>query len=105
MHQHGIDGTENSRHISPEFKSIELDAIKALSKDHRTSKFTPALLGYEESQQDRSGPVPGGFLTYIVWVFVHGLQLGDLSGNATTFWQLPRAKRGLIRTAVKETLL
>lgn len=86
------------------FNPMELDAHQALSKDKRTSTFTPALLGYGESQQDQSGLVPGGFLTYVVWEFVPGLQLGDLSGNATAFWQLPRAERDLIRTAFKETL-
>ncbi|KAJ5831807.1 hypothetical protein N7474_000118 [Penicillium riverlandense] len=87
-----------------EFKPIELDAHQAPSKDKQTSKFTPALLGYEESQQDQSGLVPGGFLIYVVWEFVPGLQLGDLSGNATAFWQLPRTERDRIRAAFKKTL-
>lgn len=38
-----------------EFKLVELDAYQARGKDDRNSKLTPALLGYDESRQDRSG--------------------------------------------------
>lgn len=38
-----------------EFKLVELDAYQARGKDDRNSKLTPALLGYDESWQGRSG--------------------------------------------------
>lgn len=86
------------------FKPRELEAHQALSKDTMASAYTPALLSYDELQQGRSGLVPGGFLTYVVYEFIQGKRLGDDSGHATTFWELPRAERDLIRVAFKEAI-
>lgn len=70
------------------FRSQEITAYLHLNADQWIKRFTPSLLGYEEKRQDRTGLVPGGFLTYIVWQIVPGVQLGDYSGKATAFWKI-----------------
>ncbi|KAJ5726655.1 uncharacterized protein N7483_008012 [Penicillium malachiteum] len=87
------------------FKPKELHAFQTLSKNITTSNFTPSLLGYRESEQDASGMIPGGFLTFIVWQIVPGLWLGSPSGEATGFWDsgLDLEERNLIRAKFKDT--
>lgn len=89
------------------FKPAELYAYQILSKNILASKFTPSLLGYQESKQNDSGLVPGGFITYIVWQVAPGLRLGDYSGDATGFWDSIKeiSERDLIRALFKETFV
>jgi hypothetical protein len=56
----------------------ELTAYQDLTK--RKSSNTPKLLGYKASQQDKSGPVPGGFAVFLAWEMVPGLRLGSKKG-------------------------
>jgi hypothetical protein len=51
----------------------ELDAFKAFTK--LGSTVTPKLLAYKETTQDEGRLVPGGYITYIVWEKVPGVQL------------------------------
>lgn len=87
------------------FKSEELRAYQIFGKNTWASKFTPSLLGYDQSKQNDSGLVPGGFPTFIVWQIVPGLWLGDYSGDATGFWDSinERAERNLICALFQET--
>jgi hypothetical protein len=81
----------------------ELVAYKTLTE--KGSTITPQLLGYSEDRQDRSGLVPGGFLTWFAWEVVPGLRLGDYSGKATAFWLLQDPKeRAEIREAFRKAL-
>lgn len=56
-------------------KPSELVAYQTLSKDPHASKFTPRLLGFEESKQQASAnaTAPGGFVVIVVWEVVPGL--------------------------------
>ncbi|KAJ5762811.1 hypothetical protein N7533_001492 [Penicillium manginii] len=69
--------------VTPE----ELVAFKILRDHDAASKATPSLLAYQETTQSANMPVPGGFLTYVVWKKVSGIQLGDNTGAATSFWK------------------
>ncbi|CAI7663765.1 unnamed protein product [Penicillium manginii] len=69
--------------VTPE----ELVAFKILRDHDAASKVTPSLLAYLETTQSANMPVPGGFLTYVVWQKVSGIQLGDNTGAATSFWK------------------
>ncbi|KAJ6032623.1 hypothetical protein N7540_003355 [Penicillium herquei] len=88
-----------------QFKPKELQAFQILSNDSTTSEFTPSLLGYQESEQDASGMVPGGFLTFVVWEIVPGIWLGSPSTEAIGFWEsgLDLEERNLIRAKFKDT--
>ena len=79
----------------------ELFAYKALTR--KGSTITPRLLGYKESQQDSSGLVPGGFITWFAWEIVPGLRLGDDFG-AAAFWDLESSEREQVRLTFLETL-
>ena len=79
----------------------ELFAYKALTR--KGSTITPRLLGYKESQQDSSGLVPGGFITWFAWEIVLGLRLGDDFG-AAAFWDLESSEREQVRLTFLETL-
>ena len=100
-----LEDTATRAQQAMSYKPEELRAYQILGKDRWASKFTPSLLGYQESKQNDSGLVPGGFLTYIVWQIVPGLQLGDYAGDATWFWDSikERTERDLIRALFKET--
>jgi hypothetical protein len=81
----------------PIFQPNELSAYRTLGGHPTTSKFTPKLLGSKVSVQEHLGIFPGGFLTFIVWERVPGLPLGDRTGNATGYWNLPPHERAKIR--------
>lgn len=66
---------EFDRQASEVRTNHELTTFKTLT--NRVSKVTPTLLGYKQSKQDDRLPVPGGYITYIVWEKVPGIQLGD----------------------------
>ncbi|PYH97696.1 hypothetical protein BO71DRAFT_372767 [Aspergillus ellipticus CBS 707.79] len=78
------------------FTPEELWALKTMTE--RGSRNTPRLLDYKESTQDSSGPVPGGFITWIVWEIIPGICLGDTFG-ADRFWQLKQGERRAIQEA------
>lgn len=79
----------------------EFEAYKILSQ--KRSTITPKLLGYKEETQDSSVLVPGGFITWLVWEIVPGIQLGDAVG-AATFWGLAIGEREEIRQIFQRTL-
>ncbi|OOQ87318.1 hypothetical protein PEBR_17817 [Penicillium brasilianum] len=54
--------------------------------------FTPKLLGYKISTQDKSGFVPGGFAVWLVWEKVPGVRLSE-----NEFWALQHPEREEIR--------
>ncbi|OKO96419.1 hypothetical protein PENSUB_10594 [Penicillium subrubescens] len=82
------------------FRSAEFRAFLTFEKQHSTC--TPPLLGYLEDQQDRFGPVPGGFITYYAWEAVPGIRLGDYTGKAPQFWTLDKKEREEIRVAFRQ---
>ncbi|OOQ90521.1 hypothetical protein PEBR_04313 [Penicillium brasilianum] len=77
----------------------ELIAYRDLTE--KGSSDTPKLLGYKIGKQDRSGLVPGGFITWLVWEIVPGLRLGDGNG-ADPFWALERGERNQVRSAFQK---
>lgn len=85
------------------FQPEELEAYTILSDHPTVSKFTPKLLGYKVSRQGPSGFVPGGFLIVVVWEYVEGLPLGDLTGDATGYWSLSGSERAEVRRHVEKT--
>jgi hypothetical protein len=74
----------------------ELNALRSMTR--MGSNITPQLLAWSEGQQNKSGLVPGGYITYLVWEIVPGLRLGDSMG-ADAFWGLPREQRDEVRVA------
>lgn len=86
---------------------VELTALitALITFSSRKSKITPALLAYKEDKQDQDGLVPGGYITYIVWEVVPGVQLGDgftpKDGNSP-FWSFSREERDVIRDVFKQ---
>ncbi|OOQ91040.1 hypothetical protein PEBR_02252 [Penicillium brasilianum] len=58
--------------------------------------FTPKLLGYKISTQDKSEFVPGGFAVWLVWEKVPGVRLGDID-RSNEFWALQYPEREEIR--------
>ncbi|CDM33106.1 hypothetical protein DTO013E5_5705 [Penicillium roqueforti] len=80
-----------------EFTPPELKAYKFL-KD-KCSQNTPLLLAYKQGSQDsRSGAVPRGHLTWIVWEKVPGDRLGDFK-SAFVYWDMDREERKRVREA------
>lgn len=85
------------------FRTAEFRAFLTFEK--QVSTCTPPLLGYLEDQQDRFGPVPGGFITYYAWEAMPGKRLGDYTGKATQFWTLDKKEREEIRVAFRQIYL
>ncbi|KAJ5354380.1 uncharacterized protein N7496_012813 [Penicillium cataractarum] len=77
------------------FTPPELTALLDLTQKRSTN--TPKLLGYKVSTQDSLGPVPGGFVIWLVWEIVPGLRLGDSTG-ADAFWGLESFEREQVRS-------
>lgn len=71
----------------------ELIAYEELT---RKSSITPKLLGHKTTIQDKSGPVPGGFVVWLVWEMLPGLRLGSRHGP-DAFWALDDTEREEIR--------
>lgn len=80
------------------------EAIAYRKLTEQGSTNTPKLLGYKVTTQDRSGHVPGGFATCLVWEMVPGLRLGNKHGP-DPFWRLDRSERDLIRASFVKGLL
>ncbi|KAJ5961827.1 hypothetical protein N7501_006768 [Penicillium viridicatum] len=85
------------------FRTAEFRAFLTFEKQGSTC--TPPLLGYLEDQQDRFGPVPGGFITYYAWEAMPGTRLGDYTGKAPRFWTLDDEEREDIRLAFRKIYL
>lgn len=74
----------------PIYAPTELKAFQKLKL--MACNVTPALLGYNQAQQDIDDAVPGGFSVCIVWDKVPGESLSD-----EHFWSLDRDARDAIR--------
>lgn len=99
-----LEDSETRAKQASTFTPRDLLAYKTFSGIPGGATFTPELLGYKENQQDSSGLVPGGFITWFAWEIVPGPRLGDYSGDATGFWPLERAERDKIRQVFQKTL-
>ncbi|GCB23012.1 hypothetical protein AAWM_05897 [Aspergillus awamori] len=101
-----IEGTEaepptTRAEQTESFCPIELKHLRALTQ--KGSTITPRLLDSKEDKQDNTGFVPGGFVTWVVWEVVPGLQLGNDVGSAP-FWGLSPDERDAVRQAFKESI-
>ncbi|KAJ5168219.1 uncharacterized protein N7482_003813 [Penicillium canariense] len=97
---------ENSTVRAKEATSLRTSGFRAfLTFTKEGSTFTPPLLGYLEDGQDRSGLVPGGYITYYAWEVVPGIRLGDDTGKASLFWTLDEKEREEIRDAFRDTFV
>lgn len=83
------------------FCPIELKHLRTLTQ--KGSTITPRVLDSKEDKQDNTGFVPGGFVTWVVWEVVPGLQLGNDVGSAP-FWGLGRDERDAVRQAFQESI-
>lgn len=97
-----IDDPDTRGRQARAFTSSELITYQRLTQKRLSN--TPKLLGYKTGTQDRSGPVPGGFVVWLVWEMVPGLHLGDEDG-AGPFWDLERYERDQVREAFIEAFL
>ena len=77
--------------------------IAYLDLTQKHSSNTPKLIGYRTGTQDRSGIVPGGFITWLVWEIVPGLRLGYRNG-AGPFWVLESYKKEQVRAELNQAL-
>lgn len=73
-HSTEFDSPEARRRQADRCPSGELKALKFFQEERAT--MTPPLLGVSEKVQTESGPVPGGFVVFIVFEMVHGIRLG-----------------------------
>lgn len=96
-----LDGPSERSQQASSFTPQELIALKTLTQ--KGSTVTPCLLGYKEGQQDSSGLVPGGFITWVAWEIVPGICLGDNEGP-TIFWGLERSERDEVRLAFQKVI-
>lgn len=98
-----LDYSQQRRQQAAQWQPHELWAFKKIMADPVVSKFTPQLLGVEETTQADDGLVPGGFYITIVWQRVPGEPLGDISTiPKPLFWKLDRPERNEIRAQFKE---
>ncbi|KAJ5840041.1 uncharacterized protein N7525_005229 [Penicillium rubens] len=79
-----------------DFTPPELKAYEFLTK--KGSQNTPQLLAYKRGSQDRSGVVPRGHITWIVWEKVPGKRLGDYK-SAFVYWDMDCEQRKRVREA------
>ncbi|KAJ5550784.1 hypothetical protein N7461_005482 [Penicillium sp. DV-2018c] len=90
------EGTEfllpevRAQQADPHFEKYEAKARKEFRRGG--CKSVPSLLGYGQSVQGEHGPVPGGYITYLVWEKVPGQVL-----TPDLFWSLERPNRDLVR--------
>ncbi|RAK83593.1 hypothetical protein BO79DRAFT_204325 [Aspergillus costaricaensis CBS 115574] len=88
-----------ARQANTSWRPAELRVYQSLP--HKRPLIVPRLLEEKVIKQDESGSVPDGFLIYVVYEIVPGVQLGDHRG-ADVFWALDRPERDLIRERFKE---
>lgn len=96
-----IDDADTRSRQAMKLTPSELIAYQDLTL--KDSPFTPRLLGWKEGTQDRSGVVPGGFMIWLVYRKVPGLQLENKYG-ADPFWSLEGYERELIRDVFLKSL-
>ncbi|CAG8238818.1 unnamed protein product [Penicillium salamii] len=90
------EGTERlpphirAQQANPSFEKYEAKARKAFQQGGCQS--VPSLLGWSQSVQGEYGPVPGGYITHLVWKKVPG----EIP-TQEFFWSLPLSRRDLIR--------
>ncbi|CAG8424807.1 unnamed protein product [Penicillium salamii] len=90
------EGTERlpphirAQQANPSFEKYEAKARKAFQQGGCQS--VPSLLGWSQSVQGEYGPVPGGYITHLIWEKVPGEIL-----TQEFFWSLPLSRRDLIR--------
>ncbi|HEX3640455.1 MAG TPA: hypothetical protein VHV10_04130 [Ktedonobacteraceae bacterium] len=70
----------------------ELKALKAFTDFKSTS--LPHLVAWKTAVQESDGPMPGGYMTYIVMTLMPGRHLMDLK-----FWSMTDEERDEIRKA------
>lgn len=70
----------------------ELKALQAFT-DHKSTSL-PHLLAWKTAVQRSDGPMPGGYITYIVMTLMPGRHLMDLK-----FWSMTDEEREEIRKA------
>ncbi|CAI7672819.1 unnamed protein product [Penicillium palitans] len=97
-----MDDTNTRSHQATSWIPQELASLLDLTE--KGSNITPKLLAYKTSTQDRSGLVPGGFITWLVWEIVPGLRLGDGDG-AGPFWGLEDHEREEVRRSFLNALV
>lgn len=96
-----IVGTEfqrrevKAKQAAPPRTHAELTALKALKKIR--CGIVPDLFGYQEGVQNQDGPVPGGYITHVVWDKVPGEPL-----SPETFWSLEFPSREEIRAQFRK---
>ncbi|CAG8011589.1 unnamed protein product [Penicillium salamii] len=79
-----------AQQAEPQYEMPEATARKAFKQAGCGS--VPPLLGCGQSVQGGYGPVPGGYITYLVWKKVPGLVL-----SRELFWSFDRSERDIIR--------
>lgn len=79
-----------AQQAKPDFEKYEAKARKKFSQGG--CKSVPSLLGYGQFVQGKHGPVPGGYITYLVWKKVRGDIL-----TTELFWSFERPERDLVR--------
>lgn len=84
------NSTVRAKQAAPPRVHKELTALRELKK--RKCDVVPDLLAYQTLKQDQEGPVPGGYITFIVWDIVPGQPL-----DPDAFWELPYMSRQAIR--------
>ncbi|GKZ30333.1 hypothetical protein AbraIFM66950_008755 [Aspergillus brasiliensis] len=87
-----------ARQANSSWCPVELKVYRSLPNKH--PRIVPRLLEEKVVKQDESGWVPGGFLIYVVWEIVPGVQLGDTSGSKVQK-TLDRSERDAIREKFK----
>lgn len=81
---------DRAKQARPHFEKHEAMALKKFRRGE--CKSVPSLLGYSQSAQGELGPLPGGYLTHLVWEKVPGEIL-----TPEAFWSFERQERDLIR--------
>ncbi|KAF7616694.1 hypothetical protein AFLA_004751 [Aspergillus flavus NRRL3357] len=79
------------------FGRDQINALTTLTENNCSS--TPTLVAKREFKQDSTGPVPGGFMVYLLMQHHPGVQL-----NKRVFWNLEPSERQQMREAFKEAL-
>ena len=90
---------DKAKEALPDAEISEERAMLALTKSGCES--VPQLLNWKrETQDDKSGPVPGGYLVYLVLQNLPGVRL-----SCEDYWNFSGAQRQEIREAFKEAYM
>lgn len=85
---------DKAKQALPEAEISEERAMLALTKGGCES--VPRLLNWKRVKQDNLGPIPGGYLIYLVLQNLPGVRL-----SREDYWNLSEAQREEIREAFK----